>query len=378
MKTLFLHVGLDKTGSSSIQRFLNNNREELAGANILYPEIGKTVPNAINHFLLYFCFQRQEHHLCPPNPPTPSVIWEKVIEKGIAQNSNILVSCEAFINLPIDSFLLIKEIASKEYIIKPIVYLRRVDEYIKSSLNQRIKEESLSSKKINVRNVITQVGEKYQKVIELIELFGKENVLVRPFEKEQFYKGDLISDFMFNCLDIEDSANFKRLKEFKNISLGQNTLEYKRIMNTLEFSLRQRNSLLPLLYDYGIRNQDKKELFFQNEISLELIKGLWNFEKKIAAQCLNNLSGKLFIDKLPDETEEYDPFLGVSLQVVLDISNFILQSKGLIKGKLQDTAWFKKGYADYSFETVDFKLNSEIIKEVMDRLFRLEKPQKND
>jgi len=37
MKTVYLHIGLHKTGTSTIQFFLANNREKLAELGYLYP-----------------------------------------------------------------------------------------------------------------------------------------------------------------------------------------------------------------------------------------------------------------------------------------------------------------------------------------------------
>lgn len=39
-KTIYLHVGANKTGSSAIQNFCNSNRDSLLSSGLLYPVTG--------------------------------------------------------------------------------------------------------------------------------------------------------------------------------------------------------------------------------------------------------------------------------------------------------------------------------------------------
>lgn len=58
MKTLHLHIGSYKTGTTSIQQIFCNNRTELSNQRFMYPATGR----AADHQLLFFKTQSPEEH----------------------------------------------------------------------------------------------------------------------------------------------------------------------------------------------------------------------------------------------------------------------------------------------------------------------------
>lgn len=57
MKTVYLHIGTHRTGSTSIQRFLANGEEALADRGVIYPKTGRPDTewsNRYGHHLLHW------------------------------------------------------------------------------------------------------------------------------------------------------------------------------------------------------------------------------------------------------------------------------------------------------------------------------------
>ncbi len=50
MKTVYLHIGTHRTGSTSIQRFMANAEEALAEQGIIYPKTGRPDTDWTNQY----------------------------------------------------------------------------------------------------------------------------------------------------------------------------------------------------------------------------------------------------------------------------------------------------------------------------------------
>jgi hypothetical protein len=128
MKKLFyMHIGMAKTATSSLQQFFNDNNKRFMRYNIIYPQNGRVLPRATNHFRLYFCFMEQDHHLCPPNIEEAKFEWQKVMNEVINTGFNVLISSEAFINLKIEHFYNIRNYVGNNYNLILTPLKKRVD-----------------------------------------------------------------------------------------------------------------------------------------------------------------------------------------------------------------------------------------------------------
>jgi hypothetical protein len=121
------------------------------------------------------------------------------------------------------------------YGIKVIVYLRRQDEFLLSRWSQSVKHAI----------AISQPWEAYKKRILKKEPFlfdyagtldklagyvGKENIIVRRFDRKAWTNGSILEDFM-KCVGLEFTGDFKVLEQDENLSLKGNATEIKRIIN---------------------------------------------------------------------------------------------------------------------------------------------------
>jgi len=232
-RTIYLHPGLWKCGSSSIQSFCELNRENLLKLGFCYPEnlkskrlMGTDVPflHEIGNLLM----------------TENSVQAKRTLENFLSKVSekNIILSGENFLEEPVPEklgylFNQYKEI----FDFKVIIYLRPFIEHIVSSWHQAIRVADPSCKYLStsLESYIEEKGDNvYNAVYEHIKLyeayFGIENIIIQPFEKEQFVEGDLIKDFLSVC-NISDFSNLVFPSKNDNVSLDRVTLEKLRYIN---------------------------------------------------------------------------------------------------------------------------------------------------
>lgn len=147
VKTLYIHIGCEKTGTTTIQNSLAKNRTELRNQGFLYPEFGK---NPVGHFSL----PASLHYLDHPKSSVPGyydihdvepeVEWQNFITLCQQnQDANIIVSAEHFssrVGPNGIAFIKDKLAALTPYFdIKFILFLRRQDLFLESSYSTTVK-----------------------------------------------------------------------------------------------------------------------------------------------------------------------------------------------------------------------------------------------
>ena len=246
MHTLYLHIGLPKTGTTSIQRFCENNREKLKTKGYLYPEFEYLYPDVANnrnaHFLVGVCRTEDGKR----NLELEKKLFQKgleMIEKSFEECDKVIISDEAIWHKSIKHRkklwnTLLEHSKKNKYQIKIIVYLRRQDELALSYVNQKIKSGKNRMQEWTWEYFIENsemIRMEYDVHLDKIEeVFGKEALCVRIFEKGQFQgeEGNLYSDFLdIFGLDMKD---YVVEKEYSNTSLSYNGQEIKRIVNEVE------------------------------------------------------------------------------------------------------------------------------------------------
>lgn len=236
MKTLYLHIGTPKTATTAIQNFCKDNRDILAQMGYCYPIFDFTFPGVGQYCNAHFLI------INPDKYP--------YADKGIKSLSelfqiydNVILSDERIWN---NGFsyncwdLLNEHILSQKIRIKVVVYLRRQDEFLFSWWNQKVKAGTRRFSTISWQALITSlpyIQLDYYTVLEKISSYvGKENVIVRIFNKERFLNQEpentVIGDFL-RAIDLDYSSQYKINKLMRNPSLSFNNLEIKRHINTL-------------------------------------------------------------------------------------------------------------------------------------------------
>lgn len=219
MKTLYLHIGTHKTGTSALQDFLFKNSSTLKSHGIHYPTWFRT---SAHHF-----FTLGINGLNTENLPQ-----EKSLQKKISQlnalclegDGKVIISSEGFALFTKEQIdYLKKSIHGLE--VKIIVYLRRQDEYLESSYNQIAKTRKASTFSDHLTNLENTHRLDYTHLLSSwSDAFGESNLILRIYDKTQFNKNNIYSDF-FAALDEDITALFSEIPQsVYNRSLDMRTI----------------------------------------------------------------------------------------------------------------------------------------------------------
>jgi capsular polysaccharide export protein len=122
---IVLHIGSTKTGSTTLQQFMSDNRAELLRHGIWYPEVGLFWQKGRPH-------KQAGHAHFAPAAVKRNFGLRTYIEAGLELNQNIhtvVLSSEAFFLNPRAHYL---ADYFKQYPVEMVVYLRRQDEWANS------------------------------------------------------------------------------------------------------------------------------------------------------------------------------------------------------------------------------------------------------
>ena len=244
MKTLYLHIGMPKTGTSSIQKFLLHNRKVLNEYGYCFPKYPYSYPyvysNRNGYFLVGKCYNKNQGRNLPLEQRRFNEGLEMILEcfekyEHIILTEETLWRC-LYTRKQIATTL--KSHADAHgYCVKVIVYLRRQDEFQISIWKQNVKHsKTASTKTFDERLNEVLENERYlfeyaSRLDELAAVFGHDNLIVRRFEPDSWYNGSLVDDFL-HCIGLEHTDDFHELPKDFNPSLSENMAYMKRIINS--------------------------------------------------------------------------------------------------------------------------------------------------
>ena len=241
MSKLHLHIGTYKTGTSSIQSFLTQNRKNLLQKGYLYPTSG-TRKSSHGRFCQTILSRR------PYSSFTNECIedWKNLErEIDLHRPTHIVISHEAFSTFERDEVKLLESYLSRclsGFKIEIIIYLRRQDDLLKSLYGTRIKGaqywgslmDFYEEKKLS-RNGYTH-GEHhvrdfrfdyYELLKPWAETFGQDNIVVRNYEKA---KKDLLNDFL-EAIDLSTDEDWQYLEVYQNRASSGKTIKLLKLLN---------------------------------------------------------------------------------------------------------------------------------------------------
>ena len=241
-RVLTIHIGMNKTGSTSLQHFLYANREVLRKKGVLYPSREELL------------FQDAHHRLA--GAVLPTVDWKVLREASSSGGDDpetmisllrseissapscrdIVVSSELFaVGNPeraIGYLSRIREVTSTRI----VVYIRNYVDFLESLLAHQITCSGFDGEMVTDdfrREFCLQHRGHYRKIIEAwARGFGKENIEVRVLEEKQLRGGNIISDFL-SLFGLEMDETFRDIGT-RNVSLGRNGLEFMMFLNSLK------------------------------------------------------------------------------------------------------------------------------------------------
>ncbi|MDJ0576559.1 MAG: hypothetical protein QNJ65_15500 [Xenococcaceae cyanobacterium MO_234.B1] len=404
MKAL-IHIGMEKTGTTTIQEFLHLNRDKLANQGVAYL---RSPGLTNNRKLATYCMNNnkvddQVKYLGILSDAKRNE-WKakfrqefdreiKNLDKKI---SSVIISSEHFhsrLTAKDEVKNLLDILRSYFTDIKILVYLRRQDQVAVSHYSTKVKVGRTKSAVLLPKDV--SPNDPYYNYYDLMErwasVFGKQNINIRIFDKSKFVNGDLLQDFI-GATGLIESDNFD-IPEKQNEKLSASVQHALILMN--EFFPESINNI-PVKFNNQLRNyviselQQKykgREKLPTRKEALEFYGKFSDSNQRFADKYLS--SENIFSNDFsmyPEESRQENLNEEIVQDIFCSISNFLSSSFIVPKSKvdsinlnedpgaiLRDIAlWYELDYPEISLflmkEAKKYRPNGSFILEQIEKL----------
>lgn len=347
MTTLYLHIGMPKTGTTHLQHFLRINAPVLNKYGFAYPIFntryaGKE-PARNGQFL--------KHRFYDENGKRDKAKEGRLVESHferlgrIAKKfDNIILSEESIWNDRKFSWKKFKEKTDEMgFDVKIIVYLRRQDSYIQSYWAQmvQVKYSMTFDEYINENGYDNIYTDYYSRLQKIAKYIGKDNIIVRIYEKSAFggTKNTITSDFL-DAIGLEETDEYETTNKLINPSLSGIYLETKRILNKHPEIAVQKSAVSKMLASIMLENNDlvdyNKSQLFDYKGQVKFLKQFKESNQKIAREYLNRkelFNEKPIKNKNCRVTYSADDLVDICGKMLVQQNNQIKELKKAIKEK---------------------------------------------
>lgn len=195
---IYIHIGLHKTGTTSIQATFFKNRRKLLAHGINY------LPLSENHSVTLYPLFIDAPHRYRPNRLAGIDTVEKAAKKNAATEralrhtldsntcGSLVISGEDLSRLATEDLQRLRDrLAPYAARFRVIVYIRDPYSTVTSIFQQRLRRGQTAE-----QIIAAPPRPHYPRIGAALELFGRENVDIRRFDPARFINGDLIADFL--------------------------------------------------------------------------------------------------------------------------------------------------------------------------------------
>ena len=343
-KKVFIHIGVPKTGTTSIQRFFILNYDELKSKGVYYPifdgqkRIKKFTEDYLSPGISDLDTNLDEdfwaigplHHFLKNDKNYASRSYNDVkgyLEQALSvfQNNNyqsLIISCESLADLESDY---INDLASffSEYDCSIILYVRDETKYLESDYLERLKNIYHGELYEDISDFIESTLSFYVRrnintIISWGSFFGFDNINVRLFDKETLTDNDAVKDFL-SIIGFHEKIN---LYPVSNISLN----------NKYAPLLEKTNQVIPELQRVGTSDFCYRQKYLIKPL-LELSKSIGNDETS-----LNHILDSLYTNYPESEHKGLESF-------AFNISQLEGSTSLLSKKEQKRIYWDSKSFA---------------------------------
>ncbi|MEH6829223.1 MAG: hypothetical protein V7661_00150 [Sulfitobacter sp.] len=211
-----LHIGSNKTGTSSIQKMLVDNRAVLNAAGWDYPDFH--LSHMAHHNLAHSIDNSADRRI--------GENWQEEF-RSVTKNTDMryIFSSELFFR-NVDPAKVAHFFPPEET--KVVLYMRDHLNYMMSWYGQAIQERNVTCSFADYVQIFSQPYTKYLSRWE--EVYGKGQIVLRPFDRQQLVGGDSRTDFLQN-IDGIDSDAIRLPETDSNLSMSGNLLFFKKLLN---------------------------------------------------------------------------------------------------------------------------------------------------
>jgi hypothetical protein len=296
---LLLHIGTHKAGSSTIQHLLWHNRERLQKEGFLYPQM----PNGqVGHHDLAWAIRSSTGGRTPRQ--VDRAILTKLNQKLQRSGCHTaIISSEEFefATTPDQLRMIRKQLPAD--LTQIVVYLRRQDKYLVSEYGQHLKmPETRFSGSIHDFYMRYNFANRFNYMRALTRwanVFGAENVIVRPFEPGQFANGNLLDDVR-ETFGLADSG----LEAPPNLTVNKGLSGPACVLlshaNRHDLDPDAHRRLVDLIYRHEERLAAAPFELLSSRNIADLMAQFADSNAKVAQTFLDRPDGQLFREPLPE------------------------------------------------------------------------------
>ena len=308
MKTIYLHIGTHKTGTTSLQKLLTSNRQKLLSHGYYYPA-SATLPFIPGHHMLAWALLYGDSKVDDVTGVCVdlSSAWDDLLaELKSVDCDNFIISAESFsLFSSINQIRKVKTLFSG-YEVKINVCLRRQDQYFLSFYQEEVKKGYSKSLSDFIEEQKT-IGDYAALIEDWASVFGEDNISVRLFKKTS-NEHELFKDF-FDQIGLTDMdvSELKHLDRKYNVSPPMKMIKFFRWMNLIFVQfLSLPKSLCWKLYLLPLQSRRPKKVFsllpdflFGKEIMTEslskyILAEFTSVNREVAAKYFTEKEGALF------------------------------------------------------------------------------------
>jgi len=307
MTTVYIHIGAPKTATSTLQAVLASQHKSLLKQGVLYPR--KLRHGDAHHLLVCDLIYKHKNIKMPDfwygNKPRGEA-WKSLrdeVESYGDKIHSVVVSSELFFGQTRDVGAMLEDIRDQlaGYDVKIVSYLRRQDQLYSSFYNQDVKgARQWGGPALEFYNTHQIFQKDYYELLEMwAAVFGRENIVVRPFEVKQLKNEDIVEDF---C-DLMGVEGFISGDLFENDALGVNQLYLKRCLNVVGCKQEENDKVLAVLQQL-IPEKPAKNILYINRPTYQKYRQQWLQVNNKLEQTY--LAGEVLFDQsiaLPAELE---------------------------------------------------------------------------
>ncbi len=277
-----VHIGMHKTGSSSIQNYLFKN---LNDSSFHYSNLGVANHSGVIYSMFADNPENYHSHIAKNLSKSDVENYNNKNKKMLIDGFDTLdktmteiISGEDIGYFNVNEFIRFKHFLDEYFhSIQIIAYIRPPISYIQSAFQELVKH---GLKKFD----FTHCNPNYNRFQMIEKVFGEEQIVFRPFIIQNLYQHDIVMDF-YKTVGIVLPENYKRVKDNEAISLEALSLLYIYQKYNNNFShgenfFKDRHKLIKILSTIG-----KSSLKFSNAIIEPILesnkKGLEFLEAKM-------------------------------------------------------------------------------------------------
>lgn len=349
MSTIYLHIGLPKTATTSLQHFLfeETNQKIFAEHGICCPDTGCRYKK--------ISYRRNAHFLVASNNDFAGSKsreqLRELYENGLDELSRLAERYDKII-LSDESIWkrgntrkkfwprLKEDLAGRKLDIRVIVYFRRQDLWLESYFAQEIRAGKNSEELEGFIAYLRDTGyplDYCRYMDDLAALFGKEKLLIRIFETAQFHGAEqtVYSDFL-DIFGLSLKDGFVVAQEIRNSRYDGDLLECRRILNSLpeyQAAFHPLRECFDSLRDMKLIDSGEQFSYFGPQERERFLASFAESNQRLAKEYLGRQDGELFYEtpaELPVyQTDQYELIRSVALLCARKISDLEVRNEKL-------------------------------------------------